>query len=448
MYSTTYSGVVGRRRYIAALVVGVIGLFGLFASSALAGHASMYTIAGTGDKQFSGDNRLARTANIDPSCVVFATEGIVFCDARNHRLLQIGLDGIITTIAGTGNAGFNGDEADASKANISPRAIAVTPDGGFVIVSDDRIREISPLNEDGKRSVTTIAGTGEKGFNGDHADATQAHFSFVGLPGGNGLAVTPEGTIILADSGNHLIRQISAPDGSGKRSVTTIAGTGKKGFNGDHDDATKARLAVPCGLVFASDTSIFFADRNNNRICKLSPPNREGKRSVTTTIGNPRIPRELDCKTSKFKRYKFEQPSSIVETPDGGLFVAQWSGNPVIKILFGSDGEINITSFAGIEGRDIIPDVVPAWTRVGNPTGLATTPDGGLIISISEGYIRVVLPEEESNCAGASDELTVSDGQYELDNETGGEKSESLAAKNGNVSEFVNTWNKLKQQLI
>ena len=221
------------------------------------------TIAGTGNRGFSGDGGPATDADLEsPSGLVIAPDGaIVFADGT--RLRRIAPDGIITRIAGTGNLGFSGDGGPATAADLSvqfvqyPGAVAVAPDGSVIFADGWRIRRIAP---DG--IINTIAGTGDYGFSGDGGPATAADLTEV-----FGFAVTPDGGIIFANFGR--IRRID-PNGI----ITTIAGRGSLGagfeFGGDGGPATDALLSnQPYDVAAAADGTVVFVD--GSRIRAIAP---------------------------------------------------------------------------------------------------------------------------------------------------------------------------------
>ena len=166
----------------------------------------------------------------------------------NNRIRRVGPDGIITTVAGNGNAGYGGDGGPASSASLNCQyGVAVGPDGSIYIAdsSNNRIRRVGP---DG--IITTVAGNGNAGYSGDGGPATSAS-----LTDPDGVAVGPDGSIYIADSGNNRIRRVG-PDGI----ITTVAGNGNSGYSGDGGPATSASLATPDGVAVGPDGSIYIAD--------------------------------------------------------------------------------------------------------------------------------------------------------------------------------------------
>ncbi|MGH2652049.1 MAG: hypothetical protein ACRDHK_12680, partial [Actinomycetota bacterium] len=218
------------------------------------------TVAGTGLPGFSGDGGPATEAKVTHIWdVALDPDGNVYI-AASARIRKVDTDGIITTLAGTGSRGFSGDGGPAQGAQVD-RLTGVTVDASgsvyFIDYGNGRIRKI-----DTHGVITTIAGPAEgRGcLSGDGGQATEASFC-----GPEHLSVDPEGTIYLADTGNHRIRMIDT-----QGIVTTIAGTGTPGFSGDGAPALKAQLSEPSGVAVGPDGVIFIADSGNNRVRAVS----------------------------------------------------------------------------------------------------------------------------------------------------------------------------------
>ncbi|MET7391807.1 NHL repeat-containing protein, partial [Streptomyces sp. NPDC005444] len=217
------------------------------------------TVAGTGEEGFNGDERPATTAQLKSPCgVAVDVHGTLYiADTENHRVRKVDAQGIITTVAGTGEEGFNGDNRPATTAHLaSPRGVAVDVHGTLYIadMENERVRKV-----DAHGTITTVAGTGHGGFNGDNRSATTAH-----LASPRGVAVDVHGTLYIADTENHRVRKVDA-----QGIITTVAGTGEEGFNGDDQPATTAQLWYPGGVAVDVHGTLYIADRQNHRIRKV-----------------------------------------------------------------------------------------------------------------------------------------------------------------------------------
>jgi len=229
------------------------------------------TVVGTGSNGYSGDGGPAISAQLAaPRGVAVAADGCLYVsDTENHCVRRIGPDGCIDTIAGTGTPGSGGDGGRAADAQLSwPSAIAVGRDGSVYVADsgNHRVRRIGP---DGR--VTAVVGTDESGCSGDGGPAADARLS-----GPRGLAVSPDGNLYVGDTGNHRVRKVSL-DGM----ICTVAGTGDEGREGDGGPATGARLSAPRGLAVGPDGELVIADCGNSLIRQVTPDGM-----IVTLAGN------------------------------------------------------------------------------------------------------------------------------------------------------------------
>ena len=165
------------------------------------------TFAGTGRQGFEADGDAARFQKLNlPSGVALDAQGNVYiADRGNHRVRRVGLDGVIRTVAGTGTGGFSGDAGPATQARLnSPAGIAVDAKGNLYI-ADGGNHRVRRVGADGL--VSTVAGTGQAGFSGDGGRASSAELS-----GPSGVWGDVEGNLYIADAGNRRIRKVG-PDG-------------------------------------------------------------------------------------------------------------------------------------------------------------------------------------------------------------------------------------------
>jgi trimeric autotransporter adhesin len=221
------------------------------------------TVAGTGAYGYNGDGIAATKSNLD-SMTGVAVDGsgnIYIVDTGNQRIRKVTVStGIITTIAGTGVAGDDGDGIAATRARVrTPYGVAVDGSGNIYIADtgNQRIRKVTVSTG----IITAVAGTGAYGYNGDGIAATSADLQ---LP--MGVAVDGSGNIYIADTGNQRIRKVTVSTGI----ITTIAGTGVFGYNGDGIAATSADLQLPIGVAVDRSGNIYIADVNNSRVRKIT----------------------------------------------------------------------------------------------------------------------------------------------------------------------------------
>ena len=237
-----------------------------------------------------------------------AAGAYVISDCINFRIRLVDTSGIISTIAGNGfgagyggYAGYGGDGGQATSALLNnPVGIAVTPNGAIVFAdsSNHRIRLISTAG-----IILTIAGNGVPAYGGDGGHATSAS-----LQTPTGVAVSSTGAFIIADNGNHRIRQISA-----QGVISTIAGNGNGAFSGDGGRATSANLNAPFGVVLTG-VSVIVSDSGNNRIRLIES-------GVISTIAGNGASGGGDG--GQATSAGLSSPTGIAITLNGSLFVAE-----------------------------------------------------------------------------------------------------------------------------
>jgi len=227
---------------------------------AIAPDGTVTRIAGNGTYGNSGDGGPATSASLTyPAGLTVDANGTLFvADWDAHCVRKITADGVITTVAGTGASGYSGDNGPATQATLNaPGDVAVDNRGNLYIADSDNnvIRRVT------NGTISTIAGTGHAGYNGDNIPATTA---LLNTP--KGIAVDSNGSVLLTEYNGHRIRRI---DQHG--TITTIAGTGVTDDTGDSGPATSATIAFPKSITIASDGTIYVADSGNNAVRKLTP---------------------------------------------------------------------------------------------------------------------------------------------------------------------------------
>ena len=331
------------------------------------------TIAGTGERRFGGDGGPAIQAQLDePTGVVVDGAGNLYiADLANHRIRKVDSTGTITTIAGTGERGFGGDGGPATQARLNyPYGVAVDGAGNLYIADpyNHRIRKV-----DSTGTITTIAGTGEQGFGGDGGPAIQAQ-----LDAPSGVAVDEAGNLYIADWSNARIRKV---DGTG--TITTIAGTGEQGFGGDGGPAVQAHLNSPTGVGVDGTGNLYIADQYNNRIRRV-----DSTGTITTIAGTgelgfggdggPAIQAELG------------DPTGVAVDGAGNLYIADQYNNRIRRV----DSTGTITTIAGTGERGFSGDGGPAsQAQLDDPTGVAVDGAGTLYIADASNHrIRLLTP--------------------------------------------------------
>lgn len=239
------------------LILSVLVLFSLDLNA-----QNISTYAGTGVAGFSGDGGVATSARLRrPQGVVMDNAGNLYiADKSNHRVRRVSSLGTISTIAGTGTAGFLGDGGLATAARLNAPCDVCLDGLNNLYISDQNNRRIRKVDLS-TGIISTIAGTGTAGYNGDGILATTAR-----LNNPYGVEADSIGNVYVGDLANHRIRLINKSTGL----ISTIAGTGVAGFSGDGGVATAAQIRNPSGLAFDKNGNLLFADFTNNRIRKIN----------------------------------------------------------------------------------------------------------------------------------------------------------------------------------
>src|SRR5437762_5370839 len=227
-----------------------------------AASGTIRTLAGTGEAAYGGDGGPAARAGLaEPNGLAFdaAERHLYITDVADNRVRVIDLaTGTITTFAGTGVAEHNGDGGKAAAAGtFGARAVKVGRDGTVYILErqGSSLRAVNPKTG----IIATIAGTTARGYAGDGGPALEAVFD---AP--KEMAIDRDGSLLIVDTENHAIRRVDPRTGL----VTAVAG-GRKGASGDGGPALEAGLDRPHGAVVGPDGAIYIGDTNNHRIRKV-----------------------------------------------------------------------------------------------------------------------------------------------------------------------------------
>ena len=279
-------------------------------------------IAGTGEAGYSGDGGPAVKARLHaPHDLTFDAEGrLLIADTYNHRIRRIDSHGVITTVAGNGSAPNTGYGSAAPKDTLNnPQGVAVDR-AGNILIADTYNRVVRRLDAGG--TMTIIAGS-VAGLNGDGGPANEAQLN---LP--MAVVASPDGSVYVTDAGNSRIRQIMA-DGK----IQTVAGfgggdgLGGAGFAGDGGPAGKAKLFSPADVKVDTAGSLYISDSGNNRIRVISG-GRAG--AITTIAGSGRRGFSGDGKEAVTA--DLNTPQKIAIAKDGSVFIADRGNQRVRRI--------------------------------------------------------------------------------------------------------------------
>jgi sugar lactone lactonase YvrE len=277
------------------------------------------TVAGDGQFGYSGDGAQATAAMLyEPAGIVADAAGdLFFADLGDQCVREVNhATGLITTVAGTGTAGYSGDGGQATAAMLStPNGVALDCAGNLLIADsgNDSIRKVSRTTG----LITTVVGNGTAGYSGDGAQATAAT-----LNDPLGVAVDACGNLLIADAGNNCIREVSHATGT----ITTIVGTGGAGYGGDGGQASAAMLYGPAAVGVDSTGDILIADGKNNRIREVN----HGTGLISTIAGNGTISYGGDG--GQATAAMLNDQDGLALDAAGDLFIADYGNNCIREV--------------------------------------------------------------------------------------------------------------------
>ena len=219
------------------------------------------TIAGVGLPRFGGDGGPSVAAGLnEPAALVVQGARLYVADQSNNRIRMVDLrTGLITTVAGTGTASFNGDGRPATEAALAgPSGLTIGTDGRLYIADtfNGRIRAVDPATG----IIETVVGDG-----GEYRYQGEMEASSPSLSRPSGIAVDVEGNVFMTDSDNHLVRRWDRVAGR----IDRVAGTGNANYGGDGKTPLEASLNYPFGIVLGQENHLFVADTFNHRIREI-----------------------------------------------------------------------------------------------------------------------------------------------------------------------------------
>ena len=311
------------------------------------------TIAGNGSATFSGDGGTALLAGMKPNTLTFDKTGnIFFVDAGNCRIRKINTYGIVTTIAGSSGCSYSGDERSATDANLyDPVSIAIDTSGNIYTstAGDHRIRKISTSG-----IITTIAGTGISGYNGDNIPATAAQLFYPYIS-----VVDTAGNILICDYDNHRVRKIT-PEGM----INTIAGGSSAGHSGDGGPAMDAQLRTPSLIAYSSSGDLYVSDNVDRCIRRISALG-----IITTFAGTPGVVGNTGD-SGPATNATFTLPNGLALDDTGNLYIADYGASVIRKVntsgIISTIGGTGTAGFSGDGGSAILAKMTPNDVAVNN----------------------------------------------------------------------------------
>ena len=280
-----------------------------------------------------------------------ASGNLYAAEELSNRVRKIDVNGIITTLAGTGSSGFSGDGGPEAQAQLNaPLGVCVDPSQN-VYINDFGNKRVRKISSNG--TITTIAGTGAAMHGGDGGPALSAGFV---IP--IRCAVDRNSNLYIADQGAHRVRRID-PNGI----ITTYAGTGSQGFSGDGGPAAAAALNNPTALATDSSGNLYITDQANHRIRRVDTG---GTIQTVAFNGSSSYGGDGGPATSASSSF----PGSVAIDGAGSLLIVDSLANRLRKVTGGT-----ITTVAGSGSSGFGGDNGPALQAMFNgPFAVPSTP--------------------------------------------------------------------------
>ena len=334
------------------------------------------TFAGTGQKGYAGDGGPADKAQLNNVFgIVRGPDGALYvCDTDNHVVRRVAKDGTVSTVAGSGSKGYAGDGGPATKAQLNePYEVRFDPAGNLAIVErmNDCVRRVDARTG----AIATIAGVGGKpGYSGDGGPAIQATFN---QP--HSIQFDRDGHLYVCDILNHRVRRVDARTGV----VSTFAGTGDKLPTPDGGTFATAPLRGPRAVDFDADDNLWLALREGNALYKLDLKAGTvhhvagtGKSGFTGNGGPAKLA-------------TLSGPKGVSVGPDGKVYLADTESHS-IRVVDPRAGTIDLLCGTGQKGDG--PDGPdPRSCKLARPHGVFVDADGAVYVGDSENHrVRVV----------------------------------------------------------
>lgn len=319
------------------------------------------TIAGTGTAGYTGDGGLATNAelNFPVATAIDGAGNIYIADYFNSRIRKINPAGFISTVAGTGVAGYSGDGGLAINARITNSNGIAVDAAGNLYISDQYNYCVRKVDASG--IISTYAGTGVQGYSGDGGSAIVAQ---MGEP--FGLAMDATGNLYIAEANNHRIRKV---DNTGI--ISTFAGTSTLGFSGDGGPAASAALYNPYGVGVSGSGDVYIADSYNSRIRVVN-----GAGVISTFAGNGSTGFGGDGGTAL--NAMFDDPRSVAIDAGGNVYVADETNNRIRKIntsgIISTCAGMGFSGYGGDGGNATV-------AQINHPFGVTVDAGGTIYIS-------------------------------------------------------------------
>jgi len=335
------------------------------------------TVAGTGQRGYSGDGSPASSAQINnPYGVTIGPGGgLYICDTDNHVVRKVSRDGSIATVAGNGKRGYSGDGQRATEASLN-EPYEVRLDGQSNLYFVERMNHVVRFVDVRTGLIRTVAGNGKAGFSGDEGPAVSAS-----LHEPHSIQLDGKGNLYICDIRNHRIRRVNLKNGM----ITTFAGTGERAATPDGAKIAGTPLNGPRALDFDKEGNLWLALREGNAVYKLDL--KRGSLHHVAGTGT----QGFGGNGGPAKLATLSGPKGLSVAPNGNIYLADTESHSIRMINVRTQ---MLELVAGTGDRGDGPEGDPKSCRLSRPHGVFAAGDGAIYVGDSEAHrVRVIRPE-------------------------------------------------------
>jgi len=367
----------GTLRMILGLLILLAGTSGWSLLPPAAAQTKISTVAGTGQRGYSGDGGPASRAQINnPYGITIGADGALYiCDTDNHVVRKVSRDGTITTVAGNGKRGYSGDGQKATEASMNePYELRFDRHGNLYVV--ERMNHVVRFVDARTGLIRTVVGNGKAGFSGDGGPAVSAS-----LHEPHSIQLDGKGNLYICDIRNHRIRRVNLKSGV----ITTFAGTGERAPTPDGAKIAGTPLNGPRALDFDKQGNLWLALREGNAVYKMDL--KRGKLHHVAGTGA----QGFSGNGGPAKLATLSGPKGLSVGPNGNIYLTDTESHSLRMIDIRKQ---TLELIAGTGDRGDGPEGNPKSCRMSRPHGVFVASDGSIYVGDSEAHrVRVIRHE-------------------------------------------------------
>lgn len=337
-------------------------------------HISISTVAGTGQRGYSGDGGPASRAQVNnPYGIVIGADGALYvCDTDNHVVRTVSRDGTIATVVGNGTRGYSGDGHKATEASLNePYELRFDSQGNLFVV--ERMNHVVRLVEARTGLIRTVAGNGKPGFSGDGGPAVAAS-----LHEPHSIQLDGKGNLYICDIRNHRIRRVNLKSGI----ITTFAGTGERAPTPDGAKISGTPLNGPRAIDFDNQGNLWLALREGNAVYKL-----DLKRGTLHHIAGTGA-QGFSGNGGPARLATLSGPKGLSVGPNGNIYLSDTESHSIRMIDVRKQ---TLELIAGTGDRGDGPEGNPKSCKMSRPHGVFAARNGSIYVGDSEAHrVRVI----------------------------------------------------------